>query len=132
MVNLLRRSRLAPALVALALLAGCGANPITRVSPDWRVNLTHNDPDVRIQAIGIALEEGSKEALPLLVDRLEDEDAAARMFAYHALRKLSGEDLGFHPYAGDAQRADEVRRWRDRWPGKKQGGAPAAPVEKKS
>lgn len=51
--------------------------------------------------------------MPLLVDRLEDEDEAVRFFAIIALDKITGERLGYDYAQPAAERAKAVERWRE-------------------
>ncbi len=50
--------------------------------------------------------------VPLLVDRLEDEDEGVRFFAIVALHKLTGTRLGYHYGDPDHVRRQAVQRWR--------------------
>ena len=77
------------------------------------VALESADPAVRVQAIKWAGEQESQESLPLLVDRLMEQDASIRFFAIMALERLTGETLGYD-YAGSASsRREAVGRWRE-------------------
>ncbi len=70
------------------------------------------DPGQRIHAIVEAGEQGRQEAVPLLVDRLEDEDIAVRFFAIQSLEKITGETKGYRYYDPPGLQARAVRRWR--------------------
>ena len=70
------------------------------------------DPGERIHAIVAAGEQGRQEAVPLLVDRLEDEDEAVCFFAIESLEKLTGTSNGYRYYDPPGLRARAVRRWR--------------------
>ena len=54
-------------------------------------------------------------ALPLLVQRLEDEDEAARAAAIEALERVTGETLGFKPGDESALRGKCVAAWEEWW-----------------
>lgn len=70
------------------------------------------DPDARVLAIVKAGQRRDVRTVPLLVDRLEDEDEAVRLYAILALDKITGRRLGYD-YAGPAgERAKAVARWR--------------------
>jgi HEAT repeat protein len=58
---------------------------------------------------------GSVEAIPALIDTLEDEEASVREAAIVALRTLSGQAIPFDPGARDGERAKRVKAWRDWW-----------------
>jgi hypothetical protein len=91
----------------MVLAAGCAAprTPYPESFNSFR-------PEERILAARHAAEIGDHEAVPLLVDRLEDDDAAVRMFAILALEKLSGTLLGYDYAADGLERARAVKRWR--------------------
>ena len=74
--------------------------------------MNSRDPGERIHAIVEAGEQGRQEAVPLLVDRLEDEDEAVRFFAIQSLERITGESRGYRYYDPPGLRARAVRRWR--------------------
>jgi hypothetical protein len=76
-------------------------------------DLVDSDPAVRIQAIKWAGENKVEQAVPLLVDRLQEQDDTVRFFAIAALRKIVGTDHGFDYKADAASRAQAVQRWRE-------------------
>jgi hypothetical protein len=94
-------------LAGMVLLAGCAAprTPYPESFNSFR-------PEERILAARHAAEIGDHEAVPLLVDRLEDDDSAVRMFAILALEKLTGTRLGYDYAADGFERARAVERWR--------------------
>ena len=65
--------------------------------------------DDRISGGGPA---GRGSVVPLLVDRLEDEDEGVRFFAIVALEKLTGTRMGYRYSDPDHLRRDAVQRWR--------------------
>jgi hypothetical protein len=69
--------------------------------------------DVRIQAIKWAGDNKVKEAVPLLVDRLQEQDKAVRFFAIEALKRIMNTDHGFDYKADAASRAQAIQRWRE-------------------
>ena len=75
--------------------------------------LQHENPSVRTRSCVKAARTGDRDALPLLVERLEDESADVRMFAIGALRRMTGKTLGYRFHAARQQRAEAVRRWRE-------------------
>lgn len=77
-----------------------------------RENLRASHPIERAEAIVATAEARDREAIHVLVERLEDEDRAVRMYAILALRDLCGEDFGYRYYASDADRAAAVSAWR--------------------
>ena len=89
------------------VLAGC---QLGRPKPG--AGLASADPLERIQAIVAAGETRDASAVPLLVDRLEDEDQAVRFYAIQALTRITGQDMGYRYYRPFWERARAVRRWR--------------------
>ena len=101
---------------------GCrapGPGPESLVSPD---------PDQRIRAIVRTAETKNANAVPLLVDRLEDEDEAVRMFAIEAIRRLTGKSMGWRYYEPPTRRAHAVAAWRE-WLAGPAGGGASRPAE---
>jgi HEAT repeat protein len=88
-----------------ALLVGCRAEPV-------RPDLTAVDAESRIAGIVAAAESDDPADLPLLVEALDDDDAAVRLFAIEALERRTGQTHGYSPYAPPAERAEAVDRWR--------------------
>ncbi len=92
-------------VVAVPLLAGCVAG--------YRADLNSPDPAARIRAIRDVVDTGDQGALPLLVDRLEDEDEGVRFYAIAALTRITGTDMGYKYYKPAQERLPAVKRWRD-------------------
>jgi len=65
--------------------------------------------------VGLGGELPSSQVIPALIDRLDDPDAVVRLSAHEELRKLTGQDFGFVPWADGAERASSVARWRTWW-----------------
>ncbi len=78
----------------------------------FRPALHSPDPAARIRAIRQAAENGDRAVLPLLVDRLEDEDEAVRFYAIAALTRMTGTDMGYKYYKPFPERLAAVKRWR--------------------
>ena len=107
-------------LFVVFLSAGC-----ENAKKDIATGLQAELGSERIDACIRAGQQRDKSVLPLLVDRLEDSDADVRLFAIGALKKITGEDLGYRCYASPSARAEAVRKWR-KWlvdhRGKESGG----------
>ena len=96
------------AATALVLaLAGCG--PSRTPYPE---SLNSNRPEERIRAAKHAAEIGDRDVIGILVDRLEDDDEAVRLFAILALEKLTGTRHGYDYHADQTLRWRAVERWR--------------------
>lgn len=77
-----------------------------------RDDIQSENPAHRILAIRAAAEARDTRSVPLLVDRLEDEDRAVRFFAIIALDKITGHRFGYDYGKPDADRRKAVERWR--------------------
>ncbi len=49
--------------------------------------------------------------VPVLVEQLDHDDPAVRMMAIHALERITGERLGYNPYANLVERRPAVEAW---------------------
>ncbi|HLL89112.1 MAG TPA: hypothetical protein VK324_07395 [Tepidisphaeraceae bacterium] len=90
-------------LVACAVLAGC----FGRDAP----SLVSDDPGLKIPAIKQAVQAKDLTAAPQLVSDLESDDPAVRLYAIQGLRRLSGDEFGYHYYADADARKPAVARW---------------------
>ena len=92
----------------LLALSGAGC----RLGMNDSVALDSPDPAARVRAIRAAADRRDRTAVPLLVDRLEDEDEAVRFYAIAASRRITSKDHGYCYYHPAAARARAVERWR--------------------
>ena len=88
-------------------MAGC-ADPRT----PYPQSFNSFRPEERIRAAQHAAAIQDQQALPLLVERLDDEDSAVRLFTILSLEKLTGTRLGYEYQADEVERARSVERWR--------------------
>ncbi len=94
-------------------LLGVGLGAVVSCAPDGtRRQLYAPSAFDRSRAAIQSAEARDADAIPLLVNQLEDHDAAVRLFAIQALQRISGETLGFEYYAPPDRRATAVARWR--------------------
>ena len=107
----------ASVLAASPLLSGCQST-LTPPTGDLLVDLAHPDPRIRILAAKWSVSaNGGIDRRTIerrLVDNLEHRDGAVRLYSAIALRKLTGEDLGFRPYGTPEEREAVVRALRER------------------
>lgn len=75
--------------------------------------LQDEDPSVRIQAVHTAGKTKDPKAVPYLVDRLTDSESDVRFYAIEALKRSTGETMGYKYYKPAAKRAEAVERWRE-------------------
>ncbi|MBW7905864.1 MAG: HEAT repeat domain-containing protein [Phycisphaerae bacterium] len=102
------RRRAAMLACPAALLAGA----LGCTAADPRAQLSSRYAPDRAGAIVRLAERGDREAIHALVDLLEDDDPAVRMYAILALERLTGETRGYRYYDSEARRAPAVQRWR--------------------
>ncbi|UCG33639.1 MAG: HEAT repeat domain-containing protein [Phycisphaerales bacterium] len=88
-------------------LAVCSCSPVIQPS------LNSSDPQARINAVIEAAERQDEAAVPHLVDLLDDDDAAVRLFAVLALEKITGTRRGYDYAAPAWERGAAVQRWRE-------------------
>jgi HEAT repeat protein len=100
----LRRILTAGITLTLAA-AGCSASAT-------RQQFASPYPLDRARAAVQAAEHGDGDAIHKLVDLLDDDDRAVRMYAILALERLTGDTFGYVYYADEASRAAAVERWR--------------------
>ena len=74
--------------------------------------VTDDDPGVKIPAISKAVREHDQSVIPQLIRELDNDDAAVRIYAIHALRDLTGERLGYEPYLDEDHRKASIERWK--------------------
>lgn len=103
-------------LVGWAVCAAAGCGPAGGAADLTR--LESADPTERVKAI-IQLtdqvgadQDASRTLQAALVDRLEDEDKAVRMFAIAGLDRLTGQRFGYAAFHGPQRRLQAVQRWR--------------------
>lgn len=94
-------------LTGLLALGACAA-PSSR-----KGGFESDNPATLLYAIQEAGESGDRSKLPRLVESLENDDPAVRMMAMVALENITGERLGYRPYASSVKRAPAVARWQD-------------------
>ena len=90
------------------LVGGCGPS-----GEELYRKLQDKDPSVRIAAAVRAAELKDEKAVPHLVERLSDGEDDVRFFAYIALRKITGQTMGYRYYDPPQPRAEAIRRWRE-------------------
>ena len=92
-------------ILALCSLACRGKTPTPNVAAP--------EIEAKIPGIKQAGETQDRSALPALVDSLDDEDPAVRLFAIAALEKFTGDRFGYEYYLDEEQRKPPIARWRE-------------------
>ncbi|MCK6484049.1 MAG: HEAT repeat domain-containing protein [Phycisphaerae bacterium] len=98
-------ARLVLGLAVLICAPACTA-PVTTA------DIQSPDAERRLLAVRAAAQRGDRQALPLIVDRLEDEDAAVRFSAILALERLTGQRMGYQYSRPPETQSEAIRRWR--------------------
>ncbi|MGC8641600.1 MAG: HEAT repeat domain-containing protein [Isosphaeraceae bacterium] len=93
-------------IVLLISCSGCGLGP-----RNFR-KINHPAPLMRARAIGLGSRRSTAEVIPLLLGRLNDPDVVVRMAAHEELKRRTGQDFGYQPWASEWERADAINRWR--------------------
>lgn len=88
----------------------------------------HDVDEVQVAAITVLRDRREMSACPALIRALDDNAPSVRDAANEALEHLSGESMGFNPYAAWANRRDEVRRWEEWWATRRFSRPVAGPV----
>ena len=92
-----------------AAASGCGQRPLSVAE-----GLQSELPPERVAACIRAAEQHDTSVVPLLVERLEDSAADVRFFAILALKRVTGQTLGYNYHDRPEERLEAVCRWR-RW-----------------
>ena len=82
-------------------------------------------PLVRARAVGLGGRQADSQVIPALVRRLGDTDPVVRLAAHEELRRRTGRDFGYVPWASPEERSTAIDRWRA-WLGQGRGSAPAS------
>jgi hypothetical protein len=105
-------TRLLAPCAAAALLAGPGCGALT--PRNFRA-MNHPTPVVRAGAVGLGEGQPDSIAIPAWIRGLDDKDAVVRMNAHNELRRRTGQEFGFIPWAEPEERAPAVARWKAWW-----------------
>ncbi len=107
---------------AMIFIAGCGA-----LTPRNFRAMNNPAPVVRAGAVGLGDDQPDSVAIPVWIKSLDDKDSVVRMNANNGLRKRTGQDFGFVPWADPEERAPAVARWKAWWQAKLRGRPTASP-----
>jgi hypothetical protein len=97
--------------IAALLLSGCS------LAPKSFKAIRKPEPLVRARAIPLGRNLPEQKVVPGLIASLDDRDQVVRMAASEELKKRSGKDFGYVPYAEPEERAPAVSRWKAWWAG---------------
>ena len=98
--------RFAIFLIALVAFCGCSA----RTGPK---GLASEDSAEKIPALKAAGEQRDAKLVPRIVPELANDDPAVRFYAIEALRRITGETLGYRFYDPVEDQKEAITRWQD-------------------
>jgi hypothetical protein len=114
-------SLLAPC-AAIMMIAGCGS-----LTPRNFRALNNPAPVVRAGAVGLGDDQPDSVAIPAWIALLDDKDSVVRMNANNSLKRRTGRDFGFVPWAEAEERVPAVARWKAWWQEALRGRPAASP-----
>lgn len=85
--------------------------------------LSMNDPAAINRARAVAFGQSAPDttAIPVLIQRLSDDDPVVRLASHEALKKRTGQDFGYQPYNEGDELSSAVSRWQNWWANTQQG-----------
>lgn len=109
-----------PALTAARsarICCACGTLLFASCSSAPKSFLSVSDPAAinRARAVAFGQQQPDANAIPVLIDRLTDDDPVVRLASHEALKRRTGQDFGYLPYAEGEELAHSVERWRQWW-----------------
>lgn len=92
-------------LATMAVVGGC------TLAPRKFGEVNSPAPIVRARALTLGDDRPDHEVLPILLKSLDDADPVVRMTANEELKRRTGKDFGFLPWADPAERSLARQRW---------------------
>jgi hypothetical protein len=68
-------------------------------------------PLVRARSVALGRRQPNSQVIPALISRLGDTDPVVRLAAHEELRRRTGEDFGYVPWASPEERSRAIDRW---------------------
>jgi hypothetical protein len=93
-------------ILVLAWGLGCS------IAPKNFRNVADPAPLVRARAVGLGRGLPGGVTIPVLIDRLNDKDQVVQLSANEELKRRTGQDFGFVPWADKAEQGRAVARWK--------------------
>jgi len=99
------------------ICCACGTLLFASCSSAPKSFLSVSDPAAinRARAVAFGFQHSDAAAIPALIDRLTDDDPVVRLASHESLKKRTGQDFGYLPYAEGDELAASVSRWRQWW-----------------
>ena len=102
----------------LTAISGCATPPGGWESPE---------PAARLDAITAAAKTGDRQAIPHLIESLQNDDPVVRLAAIRTLEQMTGQTLGYDYAAPEWQRRDRIAAWVDWYRGHRPDNPVSAP-----
>ncbi|MFO0956924.1 MAG: HEAT repeat domain-containing protein [Isosphaeraceae bacterium] len=93
----------------IACLSGC------QTGPKKFASINDPSPVMRARAVALGENQPDQVAVPALLSRLNDPDPVVRLAAGEALKRRSGQDFGYQPYADPAEQTEAIGKWQGWW-----------------
>jgi hypothetical protein len=106
-------------VLILGISPGCGLGP-----RNFR-KIQHPAPLVRARALSLGDQKSSSKVVPALILRLSDADPVVRLAAHEELKKRTGQDFDYVPWAEEPEREAAVARWKAWQSGRPPAGSPS-------
>ncbi len=102
----------AGSLILLSFLFGCSSGPPSNMGGR---GMESANPDERATAIVHAAQREDRPAIPDLIEGLDSDDLAVRLFAIQTLEKMTGQRFGYEVNSLEVARSMAVERWVEAW-----------------
>jgi hypothetical protein len=77
------------------------------------VSFDSPDSAARLRAIQRAAAEDDRSSIPKLIEMLDSDDSAVRLLSIRTLESMTGQTLGYDPFAPSYERTPAVNRWQE-------------------
>jgi hypothetical protein len=77
--------------------------------------MTQTAPIRRARAVELSQGLPDGKVVPALLNHLDDTDPVVRLTAHEELKRRSGKDFGYVPWADRSERVSAMARWRAWW-----------------
>ncbi len=94
-------------ILGLLAVAGCGTPAVSVTQGGF----FSPNPAARLYAIQQAGNQRDQTAITPLIELLNSDDSAERLLCITALERITGQRLGYNPYARPAEREKQIQAW---------------------
>lgn len=93
------------------MVMACGCS----IAPRNFRGMTHPAAITRARSVGLGRGLPDSQVIPTLIAKLDDPDPVVRLSSHEELRRRSGKDFGYLPWAPPEERAKSIAQWRGWW-----------------